>query len=275
MNTREMLGDFLRRRREMLSPAEAGLPEGLRRRTPGLRRGEVAQLANMSTVYYERLEQGRGPRPSATVLAGMATALRLSSDEREHLYRLAGQAPPAALATTEEADPNLASVLRGVGDTMPGFISDELGDLLVQNKINIALFGDLVGRPGRLSNLVHRWFAVPGWRDRFGPADRHDLASRFYVADLRAEVARRGNDPGAAALVADLRSASDEFGRLWDRHDVSALYCTFDVVSDERTGPIAVDCKLITSPHSRQRLLLMEPVDASGRASIAGLTTYN
>jgi transcriptional regulator with XRE-family HTH domain len=272
---RKELGDFLRRRRETLSPAEAGLPAGQRRRTPGLRRHEVAELANMSTVYYERLEQGRGPQPSPTVLAGMAIALGLSADERDHLYRLAGHAAPPALTIGEEADPNLASVLHGVGDTMPGFISNDLGDLMVQNRINILLFGDLVGRPGRVSNLVYRWFAVPGWRDHFGPSDRHDLAARFYVADLRAEVTRRGNDPAATALVADLRTASDEFRCLWDQHDVSALYCSFDVVDHERTGPIAVDCKLITSPHSRQRLLLMEPADAPARETLARLSTYN
>jgi transcriptional regulator with XRE-family HTH domain len=275
VNTRELLGEFLRRRRETLSPVEAGLPARQRRRTPGLRRDEVAELANMSTVYYERLEQGRAPRPSPTVLAAMSTALRLSANERDHLYRLAGQAAPAVATGSEEADPNLASVLREVGGTMPGFISNDLGDLLAQNRINVQLFGDLAGRPGRAANLVYRWFAVPGWRDRFGPSDRHDLAARCYVADLRAEVTRRGTDPAAAALVTDLRAASDEFGELWDRHDVSALYCSFDVVHDERTGPIAVDCKLVTSPHSRQRLLLMEPADAPARARMARLSTYN
>jgi transcriptional regulator with XRE-family HTH domain len=261
VNSRELLGDFLRRRREMLSPAQVGLPGGQRRRTPGLRRDEVAALANMSTVYYERLEQARGPFPSATVLAGMSVALRLSADEREHLYRLAGQASPPAGAGDLEIDPNLASVLRGVGDTMPGFISDELGELLVQNRVNVRFFGDLVGLPGRAGNLVYRWFAVAGWRDRFGPADRHELASRAYVADLRAEVTRRGPDREAAALVADLCAASDEFAELWERHDVSALYCTFDVIYGDGVGAVPVDCKLITSPHSRQRLLLLEPTE--------------
>jgi transcriptional regulator with XRE-family HTH domain len=93
---RGQLGDFLRRRREALRPEEAGIAAGSRRRTPGLRREEVAERAHMSIVYYERLERGRGPMPSAAMLAGIARALRLTEDQRSHLYRLAGQAAPAA-----------------------------------------------------------------------------------------------------------------------------------------------------------------------------------
>ena len=88
------LADFLRRRREQLQTSDVGLPDGARRRTPGLRRDEVAALAAMSTDYYTRLEQGRGPHPSPALLQSLARALRLTSDERDHLFHLAGQAPP-------------------------------------------------------------------------------------------------------------------------------------------------------------------------------------
>ncbi|WP_433113453.1 helix-turn-helix domain-containing protein [Micromonospora sp. CA-246542] len=113
MENRDWLGEFLRRRREALSPMEAGLPSLRRRRTPGLRREEVAALANVSAAYYERLEQARGPRPSVGVLTGIAAALRLTETEKAHLFRLAGHlAPPPWDPQPEPVDPGLAYLLR-------------------------------------------------------------------------------------------------------------------------------------------------------------------
>src|SRR5690349_8821773 len=112
MEARTSLGRFLRRHREDLTPAEAGLSAQGRRRTPGLRREEVAALANVSTTYYERLEQARGPRPSAPVLAALAAALKLSADETAHLYRLAGHTAPGRPQDPHEpVDAGLAYLL--------------------------------------------------------------------------------------------------------------------------------------------------------------------
>src|SRR6202044_1808174 len=128
MVNRAELAEFLRARRARLSPREAGLPETGRRRTPGLRRQEVAQLAGMSVDYYIRLEQARGPHPSAQILAALSRALMLTADEREYLFRLAGESPPAVLRPTREISPGLRSLLDSMPDT-PAYVVDAKYDV--------------------------------------------------------------------------------------------------------------------------------------------------
>ena len=200
-----------------------GLPAGGRRRTPGLRRDEVAALAHMSAVYYERLEQGRGPVPSATVLAGITDALRLTADERNHIYTLTGLAPPAASGGGGDIDPGLEYVLRAVDETTPASITDDLSNVVAQNWLNLELFGEFTGLPEHGSNLIWRWFTSAEWRHYLEPAGQHEGTGQFYVADLRAAIARRGHDSEAIALADDLRQVSPEFARIWDQHNVSAL----------------------------------------------------
>jgi transcriptional regulator with XRE-family HTH domain len=260
VDNRLQLGDFLHRRREHLSPADVGLPAGGRRRTPGLRRDEVAGLAHMSAVYYERLEQGRGPVPSASVLAGIADALRLTTDERNHIYTLAGKASPAIAGSAGDVDPGLEYVLRSVEETTPASITDDLSTVVAQNWLNLELFGEFTELPGRGSNLIWRWFTSAEWRHYLEPADQHEGTGQFYVADLRAAIARRGHDREAAALADDLRETSPEFARIWDQHNVSALYCTTKAVHEARVGRLDLDCAVVTSPLSQQRLLLLRPV---------------
>ena len=261
MSDRLQLGDFLRRRREELSPADVGLSAWGRRRTPGLRRDEVAALANISETYYGRLEQGRGPLPSATVLAGMADALRLSADERNHMYMLAGQAPPTVSDGPGSLDPGLEYVLRAVQDNTPASITDDLSTILAQNWLNRELFGDWPGLPGHGANLVWRWFTSPEWRAYLEPVEQHEGTGQFYVADLRAAVGRRGpDDAEAGALVDDLRQVSAEFARMWDQHNVSALFCTTKMMAHPQVGHIYLDCAVVTSPLSQQRLLMLQPV---------------
>jgi transcriptional regulator with XRE-family HTH domain len=274
MNNRAQLGDFLRRRREELSPGQVGLPPGGRRRTPGLRRDEVAGFAHMSAVYYERLEQGRGPLPSATVLAGLTDALRLTSHERDHLYRLAGQAPPTEPERGEDLDPSLEYVMRALDDNTPASITDDLSNILAQNRLNLEVFGEFAGLPGRGPNLIWRWFTSQSWRDYLEPRDQHEGTGEFYVADLRAAVARRGNDKQAAALVRDLLEVSKEFAGMWDRHHVSALFCTTKAIK-ARVGQLDLDCSVLTSPLSQQRLLLLQPVpDTPAKERLGLLAGY-
>ena len=261
------LGDFLRRRREALKPESVGLAPSGRRRTPGLRRDEVAELACMSAVYYERIEQGRGPKPSAAVLGGLARALRLTADQREHLYRLAGHVAPTPPEPDDYVDPGLLSVLTAVAHSTPGFISDELGTVVAQNRLNVALFGQFTGRPGYEPNLVWRWFTSPAWRFHLEPEDQHEQTGRAYVADLRTIVARRDHDPAATTLVEDLRKASDEFAAMWDDHEVSALHCATKHINDDRVGRLDLDCVIMLSPLSRQRMLLLRPAPATETAA--------
>jgi transcriptional regulator with XRE-family HTH domain len=275
VDNRLQLGDFLHRRREQLSPAAVGLPLGGRRRTPGLRRDEVAGLAHMSAVYYERLEQGRGPVPSASVLAGIADALRLTTDERNHMYTLAGKASPAISGGGGDVDPGLEYVLRSVEETTPASITDDLSNVVAQNWLNLELFGEFTGLPGRGSNLIWRWFTSAEWRHYLEPAGQHEGTGQFYVADLRAAIARRGHDSEAVALAGDLREVSPEFARIWDQHNVSVLYCTTKAVHEARVGRLDLDCAVVTSPLSQQRLLLLRPVPGTpARERLERLARY-
>jgi transcriptional regulator with XRE-family HTH domain len=279
VNDPARLGAFLRRRREQLAPAAVGLPPGTRRRTPGLRRDEVAESAAISTNYYERLEQGRGPQPSVAVLRGLARALRLTNDERDHLYLLAGQATPPALdrgGPADPADPSLAYTLQAVGGTTPAFMTDDLGTVVAQNWLNLALFGRLAGAEGREANLIWRWFTSSRWRNFLEPAEQHEGTGLAFVADLRAAVARRGNDRAAVTLVEDLRQASPEFADLWHRYPVSTLYCSTKIVHDPRVGRLDLDCVVLTTPLSQHRLLLLQPVlGTPAKERLELLSTHN
>jgi transcriptional regulator with XRE-family HTH domain len=257
------LGDFLRRRREALSPEEAGIAAVNRRRTPGLRREEVAERANMSIVYYERLERGRGPMPSAAMLAGIAKALRLTADQRAHLYGLAGQAAPPALEPPGYVDPGLAAALSAVAPPIPGAITDELGTVVEQNRMSTLLYGRMAGADPKTANLSWRWFTDPGWREMQEPASQHEATSRAYVADLRTVVARRS---GQEPLVEELRAASEEFAARWDEHVVSALHCSPKRFEVAGVGRVDLECSVMLSPLSTQRLLLLRPAPGTPAA---------
>lgn len=259
---RIQLGDFLRRRREALRPEDLGLAPRARRRTPGLRRDEVAAMANMSTAYYESLEQARGPQPSVAILASIATALRLTPDERHHLHLLAGHAPPTPAEPPDYLDPGLSYTLDAVAATTPALITDDLSNVLAQNPLNVALFGTFADRPGHERKLTWHWFTSAHWRSVLRSASREEeeATSLLYVADLRATVTQRGHDPAAATLVSDLRAASAEFAGMWDQHRVSTLHCSTKSVFSEQVGRLDLDCVILASPLSRQRLLLLQPV---------------
>ncbi|MFF1476865.1 helix-turn-helix transcriptional regulator [Streptomyces sp. NPDC058301] len=254
---RRELADFLRRSRERVSPRDAGLAEGSRRRTPGLRREEVAQLAGMSTDYYTRLEQSRGPQPSPQILAALARALRLSDDERDHLHLLAGQRPPAARSRDDQVGASLLHLLDWLPGTAAQVLSD-LGDVLAQNDMARSLLGGVctVSEHGR--NVVWRWFADPAARNAY-PAGEHAHYSRVHVADLRAAVARRAGDPAATRLVERLRGASEEFAALWELHEVAVRRHSRMRVLHPVIGPVDLDCQVLLAPEGNQRLVLLTP----------------
>ncbi|MFE3113479.1 helix-turn-helix transcriptional regulator [Kitasatospora indigofera] len=254
---RRELADFLRRSRDRVRPQDAGLPAGPRRRIPGLRREEVAQLAGMSADYYIRLEQARGPQPSPQMLAALARALRLSTDERDHLYLLAGHRPPAARAAGDHVAPGLLHLLDQLPGT-PAQVLGELGDVLAQNAMARALLGGVctVSEHGR--NVVWRWFADPAARAAY-PAEEHGHYSRVHVADLRAAVGRRAGDPAAVRLVERLRGASEEFAGLWELHEVAVRRHSRMRVLHPVIGPVDLDCQILLAPEGDQRLVLLTP----------------
>ena len=268
---RVVLGEFLRRRRDALRPVDVGLDREPGRRTVGLRRAEVAAMARISANYYERLEQARAPVPSASVLAGLAEALRLTVDERAYLFLLAGRAAPHE-RPPGEVDRGLRSVLDALGPTAAAFIADDLGTVLVQNQLNVALFGQFAGRPGDEANRMWRWFTDPAWRALVGPLGDEEATGRAYVADLRATAARRGPDEPAAALIRRLRAASELFARMWDEHHVYPLGCSWvTVLFDERVGRLELRNAVVLGQVSHQRLSVVTPIDGTDTARRLGL----
>jgi transcriptional regulator with XRE-family HTH domain len=257
MDRRE-LADFLRRSRERLRPHEVGLSAGPRRRTPGLRREEVALLAGMSADYLMRLEQARSPQPSTQLLGALAHALRFDTDERDHLYVLAGHRPPAGRLAGNHVRPGLLYLLDQL-TTVPAQIVSDLGDLLAQNPVAEALFGSVcsVRRHDcdQDHNIVWRWFNDPALRAAY-PADEHDYYGRSHVADLRAAVARRRGDAAATGLVERLRAGSPEFAALWDRHDVGVRRCSRVRVQHPTIGLIELDFETLRTSNEDQRLLM-------------------
>ncbi|MDJ0345612.1 helix-turn-helix transcriptional regulator [Streptomyces sp. H10-C2] len=251
---RTELADFLRRGRERLSPADVGLAEGARRRTPGLRREEVAQLAGMSVDYYARLEQARGPRPSRQMLAALARALRLTDDERDHLFHLAGEEPPRDHAASGHVRPALLLVLDRLHDT-PAQVMSDFGDVLAQNTMAAALVGDVFSGPPEQRNIVRRMFTDPAARELFPAEDRAGLA-RSQVANLRAVLAARPADPRPAALVAELRASSEEFARLWDAHEVAVRRSAVKRFQHPVVGLLELDCEVLLSAEHDQRLIV-------------------
>jgi len=251
----DALGTFLRHRRELLQPADVGLVAGARRRAPGLRRDEVAVLADMSTDYYERIEQGRGPRPSRAMVGAIARALRLTLDERDHVYLLAGHQPPARHDSLGYADPGLMCVLDAVAPTVPAMITDDLYDVIAQNPLNIALLGPVSKQSGRRRNFIWRWFTDDALRARY-LADQHEKLGREYVADLRASYGLRHGDAAVRTLVAELSQTSAEFQQLWARDEVAVKRSTAKVLEHPQVGRLDLQCDVVLSPPSRQRLVL-------------------
>ncbi|MER7165812.1 helix-turn-helix transcriptional regulator [Micromonospora sp. NPDC000207] len=211
--TANELGRFLAARRDRIQPEDVGLVSHRVRRVAGLRREEVAVLAGVSADYYTRLEQGRERHPSASVLGGIARALGLDADAREHLFRLAGvplDGPPTP--AVEHVDPGLRQLLDAWPD-LPAFVFNRRLDLLAHNAIAAALFADFAAR----DNLARMTFLDPAGRTFFPDWER---TAETCVANLRLAHGHDPTDRRTGGLVAELESASETFRRLWRCHEV-------------------------------------------------------
>lgn len=215
---RAELADFLRGRRANLKPADVGLPNGGRRRTPGLRREEVAQLAGVGATWYTWLEQGRDVRASLSVLESLARALRLNPAERNHLILLGrGEDPPPCKSPAERVSPTLRRLIENLGPN-PAFILGRRWDYLAWNPAATALLGDLGAIPRAHRNHAWLTFTDPARREMFTDWER---SSRVLVAKFRADSARHLGDPEFEYLISALRKSSPEFAEAWQRHEVS------------------------------------------------------
>ncbi|MFD6285636.1 helix-turn-helix domain-containing protein [Streptomyces sp. NPDC060205] len=264
------LGVFLRSRRDRIRPSDVGFPAGPRRRVPGLRRDEVAQLAGASVDYYNELERGAGSQPSEQMLAALARALRLTADERDYLYRLADRPVPVSGGPASHVHPGMLDLLGRLTST-PAQVITDLHVTLVQNPLAVALLGDHSGFRGARASLVHRWFTEPDTRRLYPEAD-HEAQSRVFVADLRAAAARREKkDREAGALISHLLDTSAEFAALWAVHDVAFRRDDRKRLNHRTLGLVEVNCLNLFSEDGRQRLLWFTPAVGTDSADLLDL----
>lgn len=255
MDRRE-LADFLRTRRERITPADVGLPAGPRRRTPGLRREEVAQLAFISTEYYTRLEQARAPHPSHEVLAGLARALRMSDAERDHLHHLAGTALPPPAGPSRDVRQSILDLLHRLPNAA-ATVTSATFEILAWNDLAAALMEDFSALPRRDRNLVRRVFLGPDTHGQrlYGVSDA-DRFARTATQRLRAAAARYPDDPQLKELVTDLLNGSEEFTRMWNSHDVSAAPTLRKTFQHPQVGPITVNCDVLDITDRDQQVVI-------------------
>ncbi|MBG0568878.1 helix-turn-helix transcriptional regulator [Actinoplanes aureus] len=252
---RRQLAEFLRDRRARVKPGDVGLTAGARRRTPGLRREEVAGLAGISVDYYARLEQARGPRPSRQVLAALARALRLYDDERAHLYHLAGEVPAAPPGPSRDVPAGVLHLLDRLDDT-PAYVIDVKYDILAWNWMAAALLGDPSTWPADRRNII--WNLFTGEHSAAALTDPQSAAfAAECVADLRAAAAQFPQDPGIHQLIARLRAASPEFVRRWEQLEVCVRRgTTIKHVHHPVVGDLTLECEVLDIAGHGQRLII-------------------
>ena len=270
------LGAFLRARRERLDPVALGY-ERRRRRTPGLRREEVASRANVSTTWYTWLEQGRGGAPSGDVIDRVSRALMLTDAEREHIFLLAlGRPPEPRYQQVSRVETRLQRVLDAF-DTSPALIKTATWDIVAWNQASVAVFGDYGKLPAKDRNILKIIFILKDWRPPFEVWQ--DMA-RFVVATFRADAIRSGAGSYITDLVKELQEQSPQFAEFWAQNEVSnsdeaprryqqsllgeielegSIFC----VDGRRDLSLVVHCPVGPTDTEKVRLLVAAGVDAS------------
>jgi transcriptional regulator with XRE-family HTH domain len=259
------LAACLRQWRDRLDPAEVGLAAG-RRRAPGLRREEVAQLAGVSVDYLARLEQGRASNPSPSVLAALARTLRLTREERAHLFRVAGHAEPGAGHIDRHLTPGVQRILDRLAD-VPVMVVDAAWEIVALNALATALLGDLAAGE---RNLLRRHFT--GGDSRLVRSAAEDAAhEEEAVADLREAAGRYPQDERLRTLIEDLSVASPRFAELWDRPAVATRAASRKTFAHPEVGLVTLDCDVLTVQDSDLRLVVYTAAPGSPDASALAL----
>jgi len=261
MREGEGVGAYIQAWRHRTQPADVGLPAGPSRRTRGLRREELALLASISVDYLVRLEQGRASNPSAEVLAALSRALRLTTQERDHLYTVAGQAPPRRTAMTAHVPPSVQRLVDRLSE-LPVAVYDPAWTIIAWNPAWAALMGDPSAARGRDRNLLWRTFTGTSTRVRKSTAEADDFETNA-VADLRRALASYPDDPRLRNLVEDLRQASPRFAARWEERVVSPTGPSSKTVHHPEVGPITLDCDVLTVAGSDLRLVVYTAEPAS------------
>ena len=266
---RAELAAFLRSRRERITPESAGLAPGLRRRTAGLRREEVAQLSGVGLTWYTWLEQGRPINASTQVLDAIARTLKLDQPEREHLYRLA-EVPDLALPVAAEdlLAPEIQEILDAL-TTLPASVVNERFDLLAWNAAFAAVFPSVAGVPAPDRNTLWLNFTLPACCHPY--VNRAEQLGRM-VAQLRAAYARHLGEPGWTCFVRRLQTASAEFAQMWEQHEVAgpaSYYKVFRHPAHDRLTMLTHSLGVHSAPGTR--MVVYTPADESTREAVASL----
>ena len=258
------LGEFLRSRRARISPEQAGLPHGARRRTPGLRRGEVALLAGVSPEWYTWLEQGRDIQPSVQVLGNVANVLQLDATERDHLFLLAaGQPPPVEIFRPPPISPAIRQLLDQFR-LVPACAVDARLTVIGWNAAYCAVFGDFTALVERERNLIWRLFTLPATRRT---NKQWEALAQSYLAQFRAGYGRFIKDPWWETQITELSRVSPEFRELWSHRDVENVSEGQKTMLHSRTGELTFDFLWLQAVDSSGlRLLIHMPHPNTGTA---------
>jgi transcriptional regulator with XRE-family HTH domain len=254
------LGPMLRTWRGRVSPAAAGLPVGRGRRVTGLRREDLAELAGISVDYVVRLEQGRYVTPSAQVVAALARALQLTDAERDHLFRLAGLAAPASGEISDHIPPGMRRMLNRLGDAAAAVFAADW-QLIWWNRGWAGLLGDPSSVPSALRNFARDTFPADGADPRLSHWPVTSLSQReveaSVVSDLRRATGRFQGSQRLAGLIRDLMTGSPRFAELWASGAVGAHREDHKIVQHPATGPIAVDCDVLTDGDAERKIVVL------------------
>jgi transcriptional regulator with XRE-family HTH domain len=257
--------DVLRSWRNRLTAKDVGLPTGSGRRTPGLRREELALLAGVSVEYLVRLEQGRARHPSPQLLGALARALRLTDDERDHLYRVGGAAVPSAGLVPLHIPRGVQRMIDRLTDVPIG-VHSASWDLLWWNPLWVAVSGDPSDLSGLERNVAWRHFTKQPGVINFD--DRHaDEFSDDLTADLREARGRYPDDPGLATLITHLRRESADFESRWSQAHVARHRSSTKTATSTAVGPITIDCDVLTAPGTDLRIVLYTATPGTEDAS--------
>lgn len=266
VDTTQELGAFLRTRRERLDPRDFSLPSRQQaRRTPGLRREEVAELAGVSIDYVVRLEQGRGLRPSANVVEALARALRLVPDERAYLFNLAQQRPRAVDKAATTAAPPLARLVTDLSP-LPAMLMNHRYDILAWNGEMAKLLVDFDTLPPSQRNAMWLCLMHPGVRELY--VDRERVV-REGIAHLRAAWAAYPEDRTLGDLITEFTARDEDFARLWAERDIKVNGRGRKVLRHPDVGEIAVRFEvLVPVQDPEQRLVIYRAADEESRSAL-------
>ncbi|MFG2535200.1 helix-turn-helix transcriptional regulator [Streptomyces sp. NPDC048511] len=266
VDTTQELAAFLRTRRERLDPRDFGLPTRRQaRRTPGLRREEVAELAGVSIDYVVRLEQGRGLRPSANVVEALARALRLVPDERAYLFNLAGRRPPEAGRPATAAAPPLAGLVADLSP-LPAMLMNHRYDILAWNSEMARLLLDFDTLPPVQRNSMWLCLAHPKTRAFYPDRDR---VVREGIAHLRAAWAAHPEDQALIDLIAEFTGRDEEFARLWAEGHVKAKSRGEKLMRHPEAGDISLLFEVLMPLQDPDQLLVIHrPADDDSRSAL-------